>query len=197
MSAEVWAYTDPANQGTQNWGGNLGLDFTVNQAVVVSALGIFNASGLSTINGGPIDVAIYDTTGTLMSPIVQFDNTGTYALAPGGFDLLQTILPFVLGPGNYSVVAVGFGSPDPNGNLNTGSGSGPALNNGGGLLTFTGYRWDGSSVLALPTANTGLVPNQFDAGTLQFADAPEPGTFALFGLGLAFAFWSRQRRHPA
>lgn len=188
-SAETWAYTDP-NSPDQAWTGNLGLDFTVNQAIVVTGLGVFNPNGSQVVNAGPISVAIYDSNGNQVTPIAQFTNTGgLYALNPGGFDITQSIIATVLGPGNYSVVAVGFSAADPNGNVNLGS-LGPATDDGGGLLTFTGVgRYDSNLSLDYPATCVGcVVPTQFDAGTFEFTATPEPGTFGMFGLGSALAF---------
>src|SRR6185312_5162307 len=113
--AETWAYVDqgPSNQ---TWSGNLGLDFHVNSAIVVTGLGIFNASGANFIVGGPISVGIFDINAAPNSgPLVStsFFNSTTYSIAPGPYDLNQAVNPIVLNPGDYSVVAVGYGSLDP------------------------------------------------------------------------------------
>jgi hypothetical protein len=198
-SAEVLAYSDP-NSGDQQYPGNLALDFTVNQAIDVSALGVF--APLGHVIGGPITVGIWNTTTATLITSFEFTNTGVYTPAGGGsFDILQSITDVILNPGNYAVDAVGFGSPDPNGNINLGS-PGPTENSAGGLLNFTGSAYDGTTgSLDLPTTCAGCVPgasNQFDAGTFEFAAAatPEPGTFGLFGLGstIGFAILRRKRK---
>jgi hypothetical protein len=51
LCATVIAYTDAASQGNQGWGGNLGMDFTVNVPIAVTSLGVFNASGSGHITG--------------------------------------------------------------------------------------------------------------------------------------------------
>ncbi|MGA2373358.1 MAG: VPDSG-CTERM sorting domain-containing protein [Candidatus Korobacteraceae bacterium] len=188
-------YTDPADQGTQNWYGNLGLDFTVNTPVTVTALGVFNATGSGDITG-PIDVAIYDfTTSSWVTPTVAF--SGTYTPQGDGFDVLQQLItPITLAPGNYQVDAVGFSSSDENGNLNTGSSSGPNLNSLGSALTFTGAAWDFNTSLDAPnTCSTckgaPAQDSQFDAGTFEVV--PEGGT-TLVLLGLAVAGLAGLRR---
>jgi hypothetical protein len=193
--AEIWAYTSPAQINTQQWGGNLGLDFHVNQAIVVTSLGVFNAAGTAFISGGPINVAIFSQSGVLLTPVVQFTNGGSpYTLNPGGNDVSQSLGSGVLlDIGDYSVVAVGFGGSNPNGNLNLGSAP-VSVNDGGGLLTFTGSRWDNSPSLQLPTDNTGLPYNQFDAGTFGFEAVPEPGTWMLAGVGTLLTMWQTVRR---
>jgi hypothetical protein len=175
VRADIQAYTDPASQGTQTWGGNLALDFMVNSAITVTYLGVFNASGLGAI-GGPIQVVIYNTTtSTQVTPVATF--SGNYT--PVHFDVFQAITPTLLLPGSYQVDAVGFGHPDQNGNLNTGSSSGPVLNSDGGRLTFTGASWDyNTTALDDPSTCASCVgpphqASQFDAGTFAFTAVPE------------------------
>jgi hypothetical protein len=218
LNAGTIAYSDPAGQGTQAWGGNLALNFNVNSPIVITELGVFNTPGSPTtgaqIQGapaasplgsgfitGPIQVVIYDSTGTQVTPIVTF--AGSYGLGGLGYDVFQAIAPVVLAPGSYQVDAVGFSANDLNGNLNTGSSSGPLLNDGGGLLTFTGAAWDSSTVLdnpgGCPTCQAAPIPqnSQFDAGTFQYSavtPVPEPATFALFGCGLIAVSAALRRR---
>jgi hypothetical protein len=175
------AYTDPAGQGKQAWGGNLALNFNVLSPITVTELGVFNASGTGTITG-PIEVVIYNTaTNTAVTQEVTFQ--GNYTPAGLGYDVFQAITPVVLGVGSYEVDAVGFGASDPNGNLNTGS-SGPILNNYAGSLAFSGASYDSSSVLDDPSLCSGCVPSQFDAGTFGTVSVPEPSSLLLFGTGV-------------
>jgi hypothetical protein len=189
--ADTIAYTDPASQGTQAFGGNLALNFNVLSPISVTELGVFNASGSGTITG-TIQVAIYNTvTNTMVTPVVTFH--GNYTPAGLGFDLFQAITPVVLGIGSYQVDAVGFSYSDLNGNLNTRSSSGPILNNGAGSLAFTGASWDGSLSLDEPLTCSTCLPlptqsSQFDAGTFSYGTAvittPEPSALTLLGIGL-------------
>jgi hypothetical protein len=192
VDAGTVAYSDPSGQGTQGWGGNLALNFNVNSNITITDLGVFNASGSGVI-AGQIQVVIWDTsTNQMVTPVVTF--SGTYATGASGFDVFQSITPVVLAPGSYQVDAVGFSGVDQNGNLNTGSLLGPVLNDGGGLLTFTGAGWDYSTTLDQPgscsTCTPAPVPQnqQFDAGTFTYTPGgtvvPEPATFALLGCGL-------------
>jgi hypothetical protein len=172
-------YTDPADQGTQNFSGNLALTFDVNSPVTVDALGVFNALGNGVITGS-IDVAIYDlATNSVVAGVTIFP--GTYA-THGGYDVFQALTtPVTLAAGSYEVDAVGFGSSDLNGNLNTGSTSGPILNDLGGALTFTGAAWDYSATLDHPTncSTCMAMPtqdSQFDAGTFEATVVAEGGS---------------------
>ena len=183
--ADNIAYTDPARQGVQAWGGNLALNFNVLSPITVTELGVFNASGSGTITG-PIEVVIYNTgTNTAVTPVVTF--MGNYAPAGLGYDVFQAITPVVLGIGSYEVDAVGFSASDLNGNISLGA-SGPILNNLAGSVAFTGASYDGSSVLDDPSSCPGCNSfprrsSQFDAGTFV-ASVPEPSTLLLFGIGI-------------
>jgi MYXO-CTERM domain-containing protein len=199
--ATLVPYSDPLGQGTQDWGGNLALTFTVNSSVTVSALGVFNALGNGNITG-PIQVAIYNTVTNLqLTPVATF--SGHYAPGALGYDVFQPIAPVVLGPGSYEVDAVGFGPNDPNGNINTGSSTGPILNSGGGKLTFTGAAWDYDTA-GLDDPKTCVIcqsaptpqSSQFDAGTFEVSSTPEPGFYGVLGLGLSglVLVVSRRRR---
>jgi hypothetical protein len=193
MRADTIAYEDPAGQGNQNPGypGNLASNFDVLAPITVTGLGVFNADGSGTI-AGTIQVAIFDTSTNLqVTPIVTFV-PGSYTLGGFGFDVFQSIAPVVLGIGSYQVDAVGFGS-DPDGNITQPGGATGAVLNDGGALSFTGYAFDGSGTLDVPTTCDACIAGpgqaQWDAGTFSFttasvSDAPEPGSFVLFGSGL-------------
>jgi len=195
-SAETWAYTDPAASGNQNWTGNLGMDFTVNQSIAVDALGIFNASGSGTITN-PIKVAIYNNDGSFTQAVSAITFSGSYALGPGTYDVSQSIPEVILAPGNYSIVAVGFGPSDPNGNTSGGPGV-STEDTGGGLITFTGTaRYDANTSIDFPDILDGGPANRYNAGTFEFQAAPvvgpEPGTLVLFGLGSTLLLTLRRR----
>jgi len=202
--ASTISYSDPAGQGTQDWEGNLALTFNVVSPVIVTDLGVFNASGSGDIIGS-IQVVIYDTSlKTLVTPVVTF--SGSYTPEALGFDVFQPIAPVTLAPGSYEVDAVGFGAANPNGNLNTGSTTGPVMNNDTGSLMFTGAAYDSSTTLDDPTLcfTCQLPPSQssqFDAGTFEIATTlpaespvPEPASIMLLGTGIVTLIGRRFRR---
>ena len=93
---------------------------------------------------------------------------------------------FVLGIGNYSIVAQGFSAGDPNGNAGI-SGTPPTIDTGGGLISFVGSARFLGGGFQYPTILDSGPANRYDAGTFIFerASVPEPTTLALFGAGLA------------
>jgi hypothetical protein len=131
-----------ANQGNQNWGGNLALTFTVNSPIIVDELGVFdsnysdgtlyssrtysgtntdaNSLALNCPKTGPctttnISVGIYNTATNALVATAIFTSSGTYTLV--GNDLFQAITPVTLADGTYAIDAVGFNRDNANGNI--------------------------------------------------------------------------------
>jgi len=189
--AETLAYTDGYNTNllVYNPSLNLALTFDVNTPVSVTALGVFNASGSGTITG-PVEVAIFQDSGagTQVTPTVTF--AGNYTPVGSGYDVVQTITAVILQPGAYLVDEWGLNTAaDPAGDQYYGS-IGPTLNDGGGLLTFTGALADYTGAFDNPFLNgdacsgcatAPAVYSEFDAGTFEFSATivPEPSSFLL------------------
>jgi hypothetical protein len=185
------AYDVPGDTvGNQVWSGSLGMDFNVIDPIVIEALGAFD-SGQDGISG-TVTVAIYNRqTQQLVTPEVSF--TGNAGTLIGG-NRFQDITPLTLAPGLYSIVAWGYNALEPNGNLgcnplNGGSclGNsivGSTLNDGGGLIQFTGSaRYSGGT--GFPGTLDGGPDNRYLAGTFQYNSAvPEPLTLGLCGAAL-------------
>ena len=194
-SAEVWAYTNLAPTGTlQGWPGGLGLDFNVNQSTYVTSLGAFNPTGTGVFNHN-IRVGIFDLAGNMQGSSVTFTGNTLYSIVPGSYDAFQTIAPLLLNPGSYSVVALGYSDDDRNGNIGNGSTPPSLLNDGSGIISFTGGgRYNSDSVtLQLPNTTDGGPVNRYNAGTFEYT-TPEPGTFVLSVGALAFAGEIGRRR---
>jgi len=125
-------FNDQRVAGNQ-WGYDVGMDFTVNSAVSVTALGTFDANlfnlgytsdpvstaqinqtlfaGESSGNFPVIQVGIFNVaTGIQVSPTASFfyndPNIANYYAIAGS--IFQNITPFLLGPGVYSIVATGY-----------------------------------------------------------------------------------------
>src|ERR1035438_7502637 len=104
------AYNDPSGAAAFNFGGNVGLDFTVGgQGILITQMGVYNALGDSMI-AGTINVAIFDTSTDLAvaGTQVTFHTGYTQCAGDAGFDVCQAINQVYLAPGNYEVVAIGF-----------------------------------------------------------------------------------------
>jgi hypothetical protein len=182
--AQTIAYAVPAGAVSNQFITNpLGMDFNVNSAIQVTALGVFdsNQDGLAFA----IPVRIYDrTTQAIVASLVIPAGTATTLI--GGSRFVNLVNPLTL--------AVGFqGSivEDPNttdGNFNTQGSVNPATTNtGGGAISFVGGGRYGAANGAgtYPTNLDGGPANRYDAGTFQFTTGPaapatpEPGSLAL------------------
>ena len=191
--ADIIAYDNNASvpaAGIQNWQGNLGLDFTVNKTISVTALGAFDNGNPANLLGsnptiGGVTVGIFDlTTSTLVGPseVITPINFGSQING----DAFVAIAPFVLGPGNYSVVSFN----DPNYNSGFTGLTAATLNDGGGSINFNVptalSRFDQGATFDLPPSGGGYsgvgnyipVP-RFDAGTFAFNTVPEPSSLVM------------------
>jgi hypothetical protein len=180
--ATTIVFNNPLQAGSQS-GWLLGMDFTVNDGhtVTVTELGAFddNGDGFGTDN---IEVGIFDlASGLLVGPSATF--TGSDGNLVGGSRFLS-VAPFVLEPGTYSIVAVGFTFSQSG---NSGFGDVTSFNNLGGSLTLDpkGGRWEAGTTFKLPTANVGNYSQSdpvFLAGTFG---VPDGGMTALMlGIGM-------------
>jgi len=169
----------------------LGMDFTVNTPIIVTSVGAYNAYG----NGAflnSIPVAIYNVAnqqqvaGTF---VTLSDNTWDFNVGSSSF---INIAPVTLAPGDYSVVAAGYGASggEPYYWTNPSYPTTPGFDDGGGLISLVsgGGRWDASSTLLFPTSPSGGPPSypspNYAAGTFEYTPVPEPSELALAGLGL-------------
>lgn len=203
------AYSTGTATGNQNFTGNLGVDFNVNSAITVTAVGAFDSGGLPFSN---MDVAIFDrTTGLVVSGTeVHLDApppASTFASGNYLFENLGSVV--TLGPGSYSIVAVGFNNTNLDLNENQ-AGNLPLIStdSGGGLVSFVGNgRFDGNTTLDLPAQTvaeqgySGTSAHVFGGGSFIFTSAtPEPGSLVLLCTGLmsigGFG-WMKRRRAKA
>ena len=168
----------------QDYGGNLGMDFTVISAIKVTSLGAFdngiavNLKGHDGVHG--VTVGIFDLIhGTLQGSSVHFAFGDTVTQTGG--DAFKPVANFVLAPGKYSIVALN----DINYNSNGSSNLTQSTNNLGGAISFIGSgRFDAGSVLGLPSNLDTGPPNRFDAGTFDATPVPLPAALWLLLSGL-------------
>ena len=200
QASAIVAYS---NQGVvaneSSTGGNgpyaLGNDFTVNQAISVTAIGAFLGGGSSMVASVP--VAIYNIT---LNAIVA-GTTVTFASGSSGDfqangSAFRNITPVTLLAGDvYSIVAANYGQGGaPYWWNHSPVGTTPTFNDGGGLITMGGGRYSPGTTLTLPGTLVGETPGipTYGAGTFEFTaltPVPEVETFAIASvsmLGLVF-----------
>jgi hypothetical protein len=187
VQAQETAYSNPAGlpaSGLQNSGSQpiaLGLEFTVNSTVVVTALGAFDATigGSGSGFGSPVQVGIYsEASQTFVSPTVTF--SGTVGTAVDSYRF-QPISSLTLNPGTYMVVAAGYGlatAPDWN-TYGTGLTSSPIqFNTGGGALSAGRSLYNasdpGGQLEPVATVDSGPNP-QYGAGSFQYTTSTGSG----------------------
>lgn len=183
----AFAFNDPSS-GAASAQGNDGFRFQPTAAIQVTSLGYYdrNQDGL-TLNH---QVGIYDF---LTQTLLASTTVGAGSTLDGLFRY-NAITPLTLNAGQ-SYMVVGF---HPGSTTQDLAASNPTGFTTAAPLTYQGYFLNYNSSLSFPTTNgsgTFFGPNfQF-----QPADAavPEPSTFALFGIVLAFGvgcyFYRRQR----
>lgn len=188
-SAVIVYNTAPGLAGNQAYSGTIGLDFRVNTAVRVTALGAFDAlsDGLST----DIFVGIFNAAGVLVSPVINFNgatNDGSSAY------VFQSITPIVLAAGDYQVGAWGYNGVDLNYN-NSGPGGPITFNSFSGKLTALGTRYAGSGGVIGNIPDVGLT--RYGGATLNVTSVPEPASWALLLAGFGMIGYSMRRRGMA
>jgi hypothetical protein len=198
VRASTIAYDNDTTLGDvgflQNWPGVLGLDFNVNSAITVTALGAYDQgapANLDGVNGGGVLVAIFDrTTGAQISPTAAFSS-----VSPGGQINGDAFMPesFTLSPGQYSVVS--YNDKNYNeGYVSTVFNPTSVENNGGGAISFVGLgRFDASVGLVYPTSIDSGPSNRYDAGTFAF-NTPEPSSYMLLLSSAIVGFACFRRR---
>jgi hypothetical protein len=188
----------------------LGNEFNVNSAISVTAIGAFNYLGGGFLSASPVQVAIYQLTGSTWSQVagtaVTFNGpASSYSYV--GYNAFSSLGSSVtLGNGTYAIVAANYGTvanPDWNRNQNLGTpaNQGTTFQNGGGAISMpggseTGFYSSGSTLAGtlagLTFGNWGSPLPTFGAGTFDFTSltpVPEVDTFAIAAvsmLGLVF-----------
>jgi Ca2+-binding RTX toxin-like protein len=177
------AYQVPAGTvGQQAFTGPLGMDFDVNQPVVVTKLGVFDSGsdGLAV----PLTARLYnrDTQAEVTELTFAAGQTGTLV---GGSRFLPLPAPVLLPAGFHgTIVAEGYSPSEPDGNF-VAQPITWTTNDGGGLLSFVGSSRFGFTPGAFPTNLDSGPAGRYAAGTFTFeqvsevTDGPSTGTAGL------------------
>ena len=168
--------------GTQDFGGALGMDFYVNEAVQVTDLGCFDSggNGLATTitvrlwrrseNGTPGNFA--DDTGQAVLAQETFTSASPGTLLEGSrYKPLSA--PLTLAPGAYTIAASGYSAAELNGNS---MGATPTgwFTQSGGKLSFVGPGRYSFTASSFPETIDGGPANRYAAGTFKFAGPGDP-----------------------
>ncbi|GJD18310.1 hypothetical protein RIVM261_032660 [Rivularia sp. IAM M-261] len=185
--------------GNQNFDGILGMDFIVNEAIKITDLGVFDDASNGLVSALTTELWSRNDKGT---PNNFYDDIGITKLASmnfspnepgqldGGSRFKKLDNPLVIRPGNYTIVAYGYGRGENNGNA-WGGGWG-TTNNGGGLISFVGlsrygHIWSGDvfgqSIGSRPDWGA---ENRYAAGTFKYEAASVHEPSSILGvLGLS------------
>ena len=174
------AYTAPTTTGTQNFGGELGMEFSVNNSsgIVINQLGAFDhqGNGISGTQSGGIRVAIFNKSTRAIVPglnVVIIGNADSYV----GNHRMKNVTPVTLTPGSYVVVAKGYNSTEMNGNAGWGTPF-PVGDLGGGAISYAGSCMYGSegSGFSYPTNPDGGPGNRYLAGSFMYSTSSGGGS---------------------
>ena len=158
--------------GTATFNFSFGHDFVVNVPVSVTHLGVFDsgADGLKRT----ITAELWSRNGNTGTELEQLRFTATDPGTLVGSNRIKPLpVPLLLSPGDYSMVAHGFGSGEPAGHESLGGpgASFKTLDDGGGAISFVGESRLGTSPGQFPNLPGSGSVNFYSAGTFQFSTA--------------------------
>lgn len=184
-------WTEPGMPGNQNYGGPLGMDFTVSTPIVISELGVFDDLGNGI--GGSLAAEIWTNDGspTLLAS-ATFDSASPGTLDEGS-SRFKAITSLVLSPGNYTILGRGFSDLDLNGNVGLNPETASYIDDGGGAIQFVGTSRFGNVGDGFPGIPDQGPANRYYSGTFRYDVIPEPGSAALF-MGAVLAMLAGRRR---
>jgi hypothetical protein len=185
-------WTEPGMAGNQNYGGPLGMDFTVSTPIVISELGVFDDLGNGI--GGTLAAEIWTNDGspTLLAS-AAFDSASPGTLDEGS-SRFKTITSLVLSPGNYTILGRGFSDLDLNGNVGANPSAASYIDDSGGAIQFVGTSRFGAVGAGFPGISDQGPANRYYSGTFRYDIIPEPGSGAvLISAGLVMLAVRRRR----
>ena len=165
--------------GSSTFSGPLGHDFVVNSTITITELGVFDsgADGLSRT----LTAELWSRNGNQGSKLAELAFTPTDAgvlVDSNRFKPLED--PLQLLPGDYTIVAHGYGSNEKSGHEGV---AGPSsafktLDDGGGVISFVDSRLGvtAGAFPSIPESSSSV--NYFSAGTFRFSLSALAGQFA-------------------
>ena len=151
--------------GNQPWTGRLGSFFTVNNAITITELGVFD-SGQNGISGSiTVGIIKVSDASIVVPPVVVSGSDGYLSNAFRMIDVPDVVLP---AGSQYAIVAVGFSNSEKNGNAGVSGGTGTGLNTGTSDITYNGEKFSAATTFGLPTSNDGGPIGRYHAGTFRF-----------------------------
>ena len=166
------AYIATTKTGTQNFGGELGMEFKVNNAsgITINQLGAFDhqGNGITGTQSGGIRIAIFNKATKTIVPGLDAIISGN-ADAYSGNHRMKNIPAVTLMPGDYVVVSKGYNQNELNGNSEGGTpfAMGDAAN---GAISFATACMYGSVSAGFnyPGTPDGGPGNRYLAGTFSY-----------------------------
>lgn len=205
-NAQFNAYSlTPPRVGNQSFVGSLGLNFDANATIEVTRLGFFDSgqNGILGVNQ-TLFTAIFDRNNFAAPLAVLSFSSADPGVLDGAYRFKTLGTSLVLPVGQYQVTSWGYSDFNRNGNAGIGGGfPSPNTDNGGGLVTYGNSQF---SIVpgVFAVTDDGLPDPRYGAGNFTFqrfappppqGGAPEPGTFALLGVGaVAMAGIIRRKR---
>jgi hypothetical protein len=196
-SSAATLQTSAGEAGNQAWSG-VGLEFTVNSAISVSSIGLWdngNNGFAATINN-PLSAYVMTTTGTVLISNTFYDASPGGAPQNGGYRFKDLLSPVTLLPGNYYLMGYSWTSSDFEHNSNV-DGSTPDTFVASSLVTYVTSAWTATGNEPPATLPTSFgTTDYFSSANIQFAAAtPLPAALPMFlgGAGL-FGLLARRRK---
>jgi len=195
----VTLQTSAGQAGNQFWSG-VGLQFTVNSAISVTSIGLWDdgGNGFSANIDHALSAVLMTTTGTVLASATFYDLSPGGAPQNGGYRFKDLSSPVTLQPGNYFLMGYGWTTSDREHNSNV-NGT-PDTFVSSSLVSYVISTWTTSNSApagTVPTETLGAdTTNFFSSANIEFAAAtPLPAALPLFAGGaVVIGLLARRRR---